>query len=114
MKGRVWMKVIKKVIVKAVVSLILLVGLASVSHAVETDVDVGIEFTEITGKPKPAEQSKEPPKKAPQQPIQKIIRLPQTSNKTNQELTVLGVVTSISMMSLLFVRKNEVLKNEIK
>lgn len=108
------MKVINKVIVKAVVSLILLVCLASVSHAVETDVDVGIEFTEITGKPKPAEQPKEPTHDAPQKPIKKVIRLPQTSNKNNQELTVLGGVTLISMLTLLFVQKNEVLKNEIK
>lgn len=108
------MKVIKKVMVTQVVVLILLVGLASVSHAVETDVDVGIEFTEIAGKPKPVEPPKEPPKKAPQQPIQKVIRLPQTSNKNNQKLTILGLVTLISMISLLFVRKNEVLKNEIK
>lgn len=104
------MKVIKKVMVTQVVVLILLVGLASVSHAVETDVDVGIEFTEIAGKPKPVE----PPKEPPQQPIQKVIRLPQTSNKNNQKLTILGLVTLISMISLLFVRKNEVLKNEIK
>ena len=108
------MKVVKKLLIPQVVVLILLGSLASVSHAVEADVDVGIEFTEIAGKQKPIEPPKEPPKKAPQKPIKKVIRLPQTSNKSNQKWSTLGLVTSISMMSLLFVRKNEVLKNDIK
>lgn len=96
--------------VAQVIVLVLLVGLATVSHAVETDVDVGVEFTEITGNSKPIK----PPRKAAHEPIKKVIRLPQTSTNNDRKWIILGVLTSISVMSLLCVRKNEVLNNEIK